>query len=166
MGPDATVRGHEILAHTADAGLGARAPDLPALFEEAAAALGELAADVDPGEPADDVPVELSAPDLVGLAYAWLNELIGLADARAAAVARARVERVAFEQAAPRAVGPGESAVDRRDEQAAVLRATVGLVPCGPRARPRLDVKSATYHGLAVEPRPGGGWILTAYLDV
>ena len=163
MGRDAATRGHEILAHTADAGLRTWAPDLPALFEEAAAALAELAADVDAGGLADTVPVELTAPDLVGLAYAWLNELIGLADARAAAIARARVESVRLGPLPAAAHGHRQ---DRSDEQPAELRATIDLVSRGPRARPRVDVKSATYHRLAVEPLPDGGWTLTAYLDV
>lgn len=157
MGDRVAGRGHELLPHTADAGLRARALDLPSLFEEAAAALGELAADVDPGAPADEIPVELTAGDLAGLAFAWLNELIGLADARAAAVAGARVEAV-VDRPCSAPVEPGERAVG--------LRATVALVPCDRGARPRLDVKSATYHRLAVERAPGGGWTLTAYLDV
>ena len=165
MGHGTARRGHEILAHTADAGLCARAPDLPSLFEEAAAALGELAADVDPAEPADEIRVELVALDLVGLAYAWLNELIGLADVRAAAIGRSRVDSVEVEPGDRPGKGPGEAG-ERPGEGSVVLRAIVDLVPCGRGARPRLDVKSATYHGLTVEPDPGGGWTLTAYLDV
>ena len=156
MGDRVAGRGHEPLAHTADAGLRARAHDLPTLFEEAAAALGELAADVDPGALADEVQVELVAGDLAGLAFAWLNELIGLADARAAAVAGARVEMLP--------VGP-EGPADGGETQVR-LRATVALVPSGRGARPRLDVKSATFHRLAVERASGGGWTLTAFLDV
>ncbi len=149
-GPQLTERGHELLPHTADAGLRARAADLPALFEEAAACLAELAADVDQGGAAGEHPIELDAEDLPALAFAWLNELISLADVRAAAIAGVRVTVVTVEPAGGR-VG---------------LKATVALVPYGRRARPRVDVKSATYHRLAVEPDPGGGWVLTAYLDV
>ncbi len=39
-------RAHAIVEHTADGGLRASAPDLPGLFEEAALALAEIAADV------------------------------------------------------------------------------------------------------------------------
>jgi SHS2 domain-containing protein len=183
MRDEPAVRGHEILAHTADAGIAARAPGLPALFEEAAAALGELAADVEPGAPRDRVPVELTASDVVALAYDWLNELIGLADARSAAVAGTRVEELAVRSAA---AGPRAHRDDLRDRPDAtvldadraapngepdggkplVLRAMVELVRHDHGARPRLEVKSATYHRLAVEEVPGGGWKLTAYLDV
>lgn len=149
-------RGHRILPHTADAGIAADGPTLEALFEEAAAAIAELSADVEAPEPSEagEAPgrhvrrsVELSAPDLVGLAFAWLNECIGLVDVVGAIV------------------GCRVFAVDVRSGEAR-LRASVDLVPFdGIRVRRRADVKSATYHGLAVEPVPGG-WRLTAYLDL
>ncbi len=167
----AVPRGHRILPHTADAGIAAEGPTLEALFEEAAAAVAELSADVDaaalaPGDgqaeargggaaaggsspraPLVRRSVELSAPDLVGLAFAWLNECIGLVDV-AGAIVGCRVFAVAE--------GP----------DGARLRASVDLVPFdGVRVRRRADVKSATYHGLAVERIPGG-WSLTAYLDL
>lgn len=175
----AVPRGHRILPHTADAGIAAEGPTLEALFEEAAAAIAELSADVDraaptqagegpgaagsgPAEAPGSGPatgggsepgaivrrsVELSAPDLVGLAFAWLNECIGLVDVVGAIV------------------GCRVFAVDARPDGAR-LRASVDLVPFdGVRVRRRADVKSATYHGLAVEP-VAGGWTLTAYLDL
>ncbi len=145
------ARRHEALPHTADVGLRAEAPDLRALFEEAAAALAELAADVPPGARGVEQRVERSATDLEGLAFAWLDELIGLADAQGAAVAATTVETVED-------LG-GPDATWR-------LRAHVRLVPYGPDgARPRVGVKSPTYHRLRVEPLDGG-WALTAYLDV
>lgn len=152
-------RGHRILPHTADAGIAAEGPTLEALFEEAAAAIAELSADVEQAEPPEAAEtgrgpgrhvrrsVELSAPDLVGLAFAWLNECIGLVDVVGAIV------------------GCRVFAVDVRSGEAR-LRASVDLVPFdGIRVRRRADVKSATYHGLAVEPA-AGGWRLTAYLDL
>lgn len=149
-----TTRGHELLAHTADVGLRATGPDLPALFEEAGSALADLMADVARG--AVELPAEtvrLEAADLPALAYAWLNELVGLADARRAALVGAAVERIDRRVL----LGP----VDRWH-----LVGVVGLVPLAdPAVRPRLGVKSATYHRLVVEP-VGDGWALTAYLDV
>ncbi len=151
--------GHQILAHTADAGLRAQAADLATLFAEAAAALAELGADVDPyavGLPVERV--ELEALDLPGLAYAWLNELISLADARRAALRGGVVE--SLEQVAP----PGEAGDEASRSWRLVGR--VRLAAFDDRAvRARLGVKSATYHGLRVEPVEGG-WALTAYLDI
>ncbi len=150
---------HEILSHTADVGLRVEAPDLPALFGEAAAALAELAADVPAG--ARELPperVELEAADLVGLAYEWLNELIGLAEVRRAALVEARVERL---EQVPPSGNPGDEAswTWRLDGAIRLARFEDGA------ARPRVGVKSATYHDLRVE-RSGAGWTLTAYLDV
>ena len=149
--PNGLGRRHEALPHTADVGLRAEAPDLPALFEETAAALAELAADVPPGATGVERWVVRSATDLEGLAFAWLDELIGLADAAGAAVGATTVEGIE----------------EHGDPVAAwMLRARVRLVAYGPGgARPRVGVKSPTYHGLRVEPHDGG-WALTAYLDV
>jgi SHS2 domain-containing protein len=144
-------RGHELLPHTADAGIRAWAPTLPALFEEAAAALGSLSADVPPGvRPDREEDIELDADDLEALAFSWLNELIGLIDVHGALVG-ARVGGI--EQA--------------RTSGTWGLRAEARFVRVdGMDVRRRDDIKSATYHGLAVAPVAGAGWSLTAYLDL
>jgi protein archease len=146
-------RGHRALPHTADVGVQAWAPDLPELFEEAAGALAELAADIAPGTPLrDPEPIELDAADPAGLAFAWLNELIGLGDRSGEALLTTEVERV--------------DAHELRGHPAWRMHGCAWFVPLDGRAvRRRIDVKSATYHRLAVE-RAGDGWKLTAYLDV
>jgi SHS2 domain-containing protein len=164
----AEARGHGSVAHTADVGLQATAPDLPALFEEAALALSEIAADVldrgDPASPSEpahaSVRIVLAAPDLPALAFGWLNELIGLADARRAALVSTRIE----------AINDPPGAASAADEELWTprdwtLEAVARFAPFGSSVRPRLGVKSATYHGLDV--RSGErGWSMTAYLDV
>jgi SHS2 domain-containing protein len=141
-------RSHELLPHTADAGLRAEAADLRDVFEEAAIALGQMASEGARVVPLVGVEVDLSAPDLPALAFAWLNELIGICDARG--VALGRVEVLAVE---PTAGGWR-------------LRGSAWVAPVdGTVVRRRADVKSATYHGLAVEPI-AGGWRLTAYVDI
>jgi SHS2 domain-containing protein len=150
---------HETLDHTADAGLRATSPDLAGLFVEAAAALAELAADLTPeAESIALERIELEASDLAGLAYKWLNELIGLADIRRAALAGTHIELL--EEVPP----PGDP-----DDEASWrwrLRGSARFVALdGRTARSRLGVKSATYHDLRVEPVERG-WTLTAYLDV
>jgi SHS2 domain-containing protein len=148
----ASDRGHELLPHTADAGFRARAATLPELFTESAAALGELAAEVDAGvEPTASEAVALEAADLGALAYAWLNELIGLAAVARAALVDVDVERVERLSGAH----AGWS-----------MAATVSLAAVdGSAVRPLRDIKSATYHGLLVE-RAGAGWRMEAYLDI
>lgn len=144
----ATARGHELVPHTADAGLRAWAPDLPALFEEAATVLGELSADIAPDAPRGIAHrIDLAADDLPALAFAWLGELIGRIDV-GGALAGTHVALLA------------------RSDREWHLRASATLIPFdGATVRRRADVKAPTYHRLAVE-QTEGGWSMTAYLDV
>ena len=146
-------RGHETLPHTADVGLRGWGPTMVIAFEESAIALAELTSETVAASGKVKAMserierVELVAADLVGLAYAWLNELVGLIDLHGAL----RGGRV--------------SAVVRSDD-GWILRGSAGFVPFdGVAVRRRADVKSATYHGLAVDGA-NGAWTVTAYLDV
>jgi SHS2 domain-containing protein len=149
---------HRLLPHTADAGLEASGPDLETVFEEAAFALAGMTADIAPEAlielDGDALPtlrrVRLAGRDLAALAYAWLNELVGRVDV-AGALAAIEVESV-FAVA---------------DQDGWSLAARVATVPFDGRlVRRRTDVKSATFHRLAVDRDPDGGWRLTAYLDI
>jgi SHS2 domain-containing protein len=141
-------RSHAALSHTADAGIRARAGDLAGLLEEGAAALAELMADLPPTVPsAAAVPIEVHADDLVGLAYAWLSELVGLADARGEALVQVTVDEL------------------QDSDGAWTARATARFVPYDEGVQPRAQVKAATYHRLSVEAA-NGGWSLAAYFDL
>lgn len=145
---------HRQLAHTADAGFMAAAPELPTLFREAATALSEISAEIAPGlGPSVWRAVELEAHDLPALAYAWLNELITLRDIHRAAVVATDLVQVD---------GPsGDQAVE-----AWILRGRVGLRPyVEGGVRVLREPKAATYHRLALE-RDRGRWTLRAYLDL
>ncbi|MGA2512811.1 MAG: archease [Candidatus Limnocylindrales bacterium] len=146
-------RGHEILPHTADVGLVARAGDLAGLFEEAAAAFSELTADITENVPSGGSATEsvtLCAHDLTGLAFSWLNELVTAGELRRSAVTGAGVESVDVA-----AEGAG-----------ARLVATIRLAPFdGVAVMRRTSVKSATFYRLSVR-RSESGWRMTAYLDV
>jgi SHS2 domain-containing protein len=149
----AASRGHELVPHTADVGLRARAGDLAGLFEEAAGAFADLTADLPENVPLGERATEavtLCAHDLISLAFNWLNELVAVSELRRSAVTGARVERVdvAAEGAGCRLV------------------ATIYLVPFdGATARRRTSVKSATFYRLSVR-QFDSGWQMTAYLDV
>lgn len=147
-------RRHRALPHTADAGFVAAASVLPELFEEAGTSLAELAADVAPGVEASRwEDVFLEADDLTGLAYAWLNELIALADVHHSAVVATRVEQLDGPEAVD-ATGPWR------------LRGRVGLSARGqPEVRFLRQPKAATYHRLVVE-RKGLCWTMRAYVDL
>jgi SHS2 domain-containing protein len=148
------ARGHELRPHTADAAICAWAPTLTTLLEEAAAGLAELSADVEPEAVPPNGPrrerVEVRALDLDALVVAWLNELIALVDIHGA-LTGTRVEEAARD-------APGG---EWR------LRAEATLVPFDGRlVRRRDDVKSATYHRLAVRQGPSGAWALDCIVDV
>jgi SHS2 domain-containing protein len=114
-------------------------------------ALSALMAEVDNAVRAERLEsVHVGAHDMTALAYAWLNELIGLA----------AVERAAVVEIDVQAVGWDEETDEYR------LSATVGLRRHDePSVRPLHDVKSATYHGLVIE-RDGGRWQMEAYVDI
>ena len=141
-------RSHGYLPHTADAGLVARAPTLAGLFEEAALAIAELAADTDGVEGVPVLAGPVTACDLDGLAFAWLNELIGLAESAGQVLVRAVVARIGPQ-------GDGWT-----------MEGRAFLAPWDrPGVRARRHVKAVTFHRLAVEEGPEG-FALTAYADL
>lgn len=141
-------RRHHIIEHTADVGVHAEAPDPAALLEEAALALGEISADLADHSDSVTEPFEVVATDPESLVYAWLNELIAMAEARGEALVGVRALRV------------------RQADGSWTARGQAGFVPFrADGARSRLQVKAATYHGLRVVAAPEG-WTLDVYLDV
>src|SRR3954471_20078432 len=68
---------YETFDHTADLGLRVRAPDLPALFAEAARALfATVVEDLDSVQPRQKVSVELPPDKPEFLLFDWLNGLL------------------------------------------------------------------------------------------
>jgi SHS2 domain-containing protein len=165
--------GFEVLEHTADIGLRARAASLGELFEQATLGLAEVLGARWPERAGvaevEAVPVEVEAPDLGGLLVDWLGEVLYLHEVRRAGVAAVRVEHVTE---TPDAAGMTRA------------KGVVMLVPPAKRAGGRSDaghgrpaeagdepfegieVKAVTYHRLTVERDPGGGWLAEVYLDV
>jgi SHS2 domain-containing protein len=147
-------RRHEVVDHTADARLRVWAETLPALFEETCAALSTLTVEIDPGVPHPAwVETEVDGHDLEHLAFAWLNELIALAEMRHRAIACAEV--IELTEAGPEA-----------GDRSWRLRGRVGLQAFDPAAvRALRQVKAATLHELEI----GGGrdgWHLAAVVDI
>jgi SHS2 domain-containing protein len=149
VGPgDRARRWHEAVDHTADVGLRAAAPDGEALFEEAAAALAELSADVGGADALHLEVIEIMTGDLEQLMFRWLNELIGLAEVRGEALVRTEVSRV------------------ERGRMGWVVRGRAWFAPFDATGvRPRVQVKAVTLHRLRVTQAPKG-WALEAYLDI
>lgn len=133
----------EIIEHTADVGVEARAETLEELFAQATLGLLSVIGAFLPGQ-GTRLDVRIEARDLGGLLVDWLNEILYLQDARDQVVTDLDV----------RAVDQTPSAID----------ATLAL-------RQRTEelegtaVKAVTFHGLVVEPRTQG-WFARVYVDV
>jgi SHS2 domain-containing protein len=155
-------RGHEVIGHTADARIRAWGPTLAALFEEAAAALADLTVAAVPGAAVTAwLDVDVSADDLERLAWAWLNELIGLCEVERAGILATEV--VTLHGGGGGGGGSGSDGVAVAPWH---LGGRAGLHPFDESEVHALrQVKAATLHGLRVWSRPQG-WSLVAVLDV
>lgn len=123
--------GHRSIDHTADLALEIWADDLPALLVEAARALIEILTDGAKLEAIDERTIELDAIDDEDRLVRWLNEVLWLA----------------------------------LGQQFLVVDADLEITPAGLRGRVRgsldaraivTEVKSATYHDLALTRTPTG----------
>jgi SHS2 domain-containing protein len=135
---------YETFEHTADLGLRVRAPDLDALFAEAAQALfAAIVEDLEAVRPQQQVDVQLTGADREYLLFDWLNELLFRFDTAHLVLGR-------FE-------------VQIRDDQ---LRGKAWGEPLD-RSRHLLshEVKAITYHGLRVEQTPDG-WLAEVIVDI
>lgn len=141
-------RWHAQVGHTADVGVRVMAPDPEGLLEEAAAALAELGAEVTHATEFRSQPVEVRGVDLTALTYAWLNDLVGLADVLGEALVGAQVHRLETNPGGW--IARGVATFAAYDDA---------------RVTPRLQVKAATFHRLRVTHEPEG-WALEAYFDV
>lgn len=124
--------------HTAELELEIEAPSEEAVFEEALAALAELAGDAD--GPSTTREVEVEAPDRALLLVEWLGELVYLSET---------------EELVPERVASLELAGTR-------VRATIE----GRRAEPRHLVKAVTLHRLELLRDAKVGWRARVVLDV
>jgi SHS2 domain-containing protein len=135
---------YEYFEHTADLGIRVRAPDVNALFAEAATAL--FAAVVDGLETVRQerrVGVEIAGTDLDYLLFDWLRELLFRFDADHLLLSR-------FEVTVSEAGLKGFAWGEPIDPARHVLSH---------------EVKAITYHGLRVE-REGDDWIAEVIVDI
>jgi SHS2 domain-containing protein len=133
----------EILEHTADIGLQARASTREELYEALGEGLATLQGAWFPDQ-GTERQVRVEAPDREALLVSWLDELLYLHEAEDAVFAGV--------------------AVDRADDTS--LSARVRLAPRGDRELEGVGVKAATYHRVQVAEEPTGGWTGRVYLDV
>jgi len=135
---------YEYFEHTADLGLRILAPDLNALFAEAATALFAAVVDgLDTVQPQQRIDVEISGTDVDYLLFDWLRELLYRFDAEHLLLSR-------FEVTVSDAELKGSAWGEPIDPARHVLSH---------------EVKAITYHGLRVE-RVGDRWIAEVIVDI
>jgi SHS2 domain-containing protein len=135
---------YELFEHTADLGLRVIAPDLNALFADAATALfAMIVEDVTAVQPLNEVAFAIEGTDREYLLFDWLRELLMRHDE----------ERILFGKFAVNVTKSG-------------LTATAWGEPIDP-ARHLLshEVKAITYHELKIVPHESG-WMAEVIVDI
>ncbi len=134
---------YEHFEHTADLGLRVTAPDLPRLFEDAAAGLFAMIVEPLPRTGDWERALRVEGERYDYLLVDWLSELLYLFES----------ERVVL--------GRFDVCLD-----GTTLAAKVGGEPLdATRGRLLHEVKAITYHGLTVE-RSGDGWLAEVIVDI
>jgi len=136
------MNGYEILEHTADVGLRARAPDITSLFEQATRGLCEIAGIWQDGS-GTPVEIDVEARDRNGLIVDWLNDVLYEHDAGNVAVCSVEVDEASENRA----------------------RGRITVRPLGEGADTAIQVKAVTYHQLEVR-QTSTGWSATVFLDI
>jgi len=146
---------YTFLDHPADVGFVARGKDLPELLARAALALCDYGWELSRVKPAEEIHLRVRAATLEDLLFAWLSEVLYLADAEGWVFKRFAVERVEQRRRPGvdqtplweiQGVGRGEKFQQGRH-------------------RARTYVKAVTYHQLAVQ-KTRRGWQARVFLDV
>ncbi len=133
-----------MLEHPADVGFLAYGATLEELFANAALALLSLGCELEGIEERERRELAATGEDTEALLYAWLAEILAVADAEQ--MVFRRVELTALEPGRARGIAHGEK-FDRA------------------RHRAGTSIKAVTYHQFRVEQTPDG-WRARVYLDV
>ncbi len=134
----------EVIEHPADVGFLAYGETLEDLFANAALAMFSLACNPEPIKESQKREVEASGADTESLLYAWLAELLAVADA----------EHLVFRRVDVTEVAPGRVRGTAHGEKFDKTRHQAGTY-----------IKAVTYHQLRVERTPEG-WRAQVFLDV
>jgi SHS2 domain-containing protein len=143
---------YELLEHTADLAVRVRGATLGELLANLAWAMVDLMADAAAVEPRETRPLVVRAASREELVVAWANEILF----------HFETERLLLPWVENSSVS--ESDTEPRFEARATARGE-GLDPS--RHGWKTELKSATYHELAVHHEPGGkGWCAVVVVDV
>jgi SHS2 domain-containing protein len=124
------MKRYELIEHTADIGINAFGKDLPEAFASAAYGMFSIIAEVDSVREVETRHVEVSADDVEGLLFEWLNGLLYYFD----------VEMLLFKRFDIIKFGDNRLAADCHGEKYDPSRHHL-----------KTGVKSATYHMLEVD---------------
>ena len=142
----------EIIEHPADVGFLAYGATLEELFANAALAMLSLACELGAVAERDRRELEAAGADHEALLFAWLAEIIAVADAEHLVFRRVEVTALAPPEPPGRAAGR-------------VLGVAYGEKFDKTRHRAGTYIKAVTYHQLRVE-QTTEGWRAQVYLDV
>lgn len=137
-------RRFEILEHPADMGFRAYGATLGELFASASLALISIAGDLEAIEERERREVEATGEDTDSLLYAWLAEIVAVADA----------DRLVLRRVEVTSHGEGR-----------VTGTLYGELYNHERHRAGTAIKAVTYHKFSVK-HSGNGWIAEVFLDL
>jgi SHS2 domain-containing protein len=141
-------RPFEIIEHPADVGFVACGATREELFANAALALMTLACSPQHIAERERRDIAVAAADLESLLYAWLAEILAMADAEQLFFRRAEVH-----------------SIESQPQGLALRGAAFGETYDKQRHAASTYIKAVTYHQLKVEQAPDG-WRAQVYLDV
>jgi SHS2 domain-containing protein len=141
---DERTEGYQVLSHTADTGVSARAASLSSLIRLLATGMCELMATFDPERATESVAGEVASDTIEDLVVDSLSEILYLSETKDLALGDIRVEV---------------------DEERLTATIEARGVPVDSVETTGPPVKAVTYHGLVVA-REGKSWRGQVYLDV
>jgi SHS2 domain-containing protein len=134
----------EILEHPADVGFRAYGATREELFANAALALLSIAGDIDSIEERESREIETTGDDTAELLYAWLAEIVAVADA----------DRLVLRRVAVTVLSEGR-----------VTGVAYGEPYDRARHRAGTAIKAVTFHRFLVKQTPAG-WVAEVFLDL
>ena len=134
----------EILEHPADVGFRAHGSTLQELFASAALALISIAGEIDAIENREQRKIEATGEDTESLLYAWLAEIVAVADTDCLVLARVDVTSLGDDRVTGVVFG---ERYDRARHHAGTA------------------IKAVTYHKFFVKRLPAG-WVSEVFVDL
>lgn len=135
---------YEVFEHTADLGLRISAPDLNALFTQAAKGFFSLIVEnIDDISPIENLTIKIEGQDLEYLLFDWLNELLYISETQHLVFSKVSVNIDTNGLVA-------EVSGEKLDSSRHILDH---------------EVKAITYHGLLVKEE-NNGWLAEVILDI